>query len=71
MRKTLYRAAQSAAQHNSHIKADADRYQQKKGEPYKYAMTAVMRKRLMHLQSRLKNNTMRFSKYSCLVPVPG
>ena len=44
VRKTLYMAAQSAAQHNPHIKADADRLQQKKGKPYKYAMTAVMRK---------------------------
>ena len=54
VRKTLYMAAQSAAQHNPHIKAYADRLQQEKGKPYKYAMTAVMRKLLIHLQSLLK-----------------
>ena len=69
VRRTLYMAAQSAAQHNPHIKADADRLQQKKGKPYKYAMTAVTRE-ATHTPSiaTQKTTRLRFSRCSCLVP---
>jgi transposase len=55
VRKTLYMAAQTAAIHNPTIKTYVDRLRNEKGKPYKCAMTAAMRKILVHLQSLLKN----------------
>ena len=53
VRKCLYMAAQTAAQHNPIIKP----YVQgliDRGKPYKCAIVAAMRKLLIHLQSLLK-----------------
>lgn len=57
VRKSLYMAAQTAAIHNPVIKAYVDRLRHEKGKPYKWAMTAAMRKLLIHLQSLLKKTT--------------
>jgi len=54
VRATLYMAAQTAAIHNPIIKTYVDRLRNEKGKPYKCAMTAAMRKILVHLQSLLK-----------------
>lgn len=54
VRATLYMAAQTAAIHNPIIKPYVDRLRNDKGKPYKCAMTAAMRKILVHLQSLLK-----------------
>lgn len=54
IRKCLYMAAQSAAIHNPHIKTYVDQLRAR-GMPYKCAITAAMRKILIHLQSILKN----------------
>lgn len=54
VRNTLYMAAQTAAIHNPTIKTYVDRLRNEKGKPYKCAMTAAMRKILVHLQSLLK-----------------
>ena len=56
VRNPLYMAATSAATHNPHIKAYVDRLRFEKGKPYKWAMTAAMRKMLIHIQSLLKNH---------------
>jgi transposase len=54
VRNTLYMAAQTAAIHNPTIKTYVDRLRNEKGKPYKCAITAAMRKILVHLQSLLK-----------------
>jgi transposase len=54
VRATLYMAAQTAAVHNPIIKTYVDRLRNDKGKPYKCAITAAMRKILVHLQSILK-----------------
>lgn len=54
VRKCLYMAAQTAANHNPHIKSYVDGLLAR-GKPYKCAMVAAMRKLLIHLQSLLKN----------------
>jgi transposase len=55
VRRCLYMAAVSAATHNPHIKAYVDRLRQN-GKAYKVAITAAMRKLLIHLQSHIKND---------------
>ncbi|WP_269527281.1 transposase [Coraliomargarita parva] len=55
VRDPLYMAATAAAVHNEHIKAYMDRLRFEKGKPYKWAITAAMRKLLIHIQSLLKN----------------
>lgn len=55
VRNPLYMAAASAATHNPHIKAYVKRLREEKGKPYKCAITAAMRKMLIHIQSLLKN----------------
>jgi transposase len=55
VRTTLYMAAQTAAIHNPTIKTYVDRLRNEKGKPYICAMTAAMRKILVHLQSLPKN----------------
>ena len=54
VRKCLYMAAQTAAQHNPVIKPYVDGLIAR-GKPYKCAMVAAMRKLLIHLQSQIKN----------------
>ena len=54
VRKALYMAAQTAAQHNPVIK-DYVQGLIARGKPYKCAMVAAMRKLLIHIQSLLKN----------------
>lgn len=54
VRKILYMAAQTAAQHNPVIKAYVQRLQQH-GKPYKCAIVAAMRKLLIHIQALIKN----------------
>lgn len=53
VRKCLYMAAQTAAQHNPVIKPYVQGLIQR-GKPYKCAIVAAMRKLLIHLQSLLK-----------------
>jgi len=55
VRDPLYMAAKAAASHNPHIKEYVDRLRFERGRPYKWAITAAMRKLLLHLQSLLKN----------------
>lgn len=55
IRGTLFMAAKSAANCNPHIKTYVDHLRFEKGKPYKCAITAAMRKLLIHLQSLLKN----------------
>lgn len=55
VRDPLYMAATVAAVHNPHIKQYVDRLRFEKGKHYKCAITAAMRKLLIHLQSLLKN----------------
>ena len=55
VRRCLYMAAQSAAQHNPVIRAYVQRLIAR-GKPYKCAMVAAMRKLLIHLQSLLKHH---------------
>ena len=50
VRKALYMATQTAANHNSVIKSYIEKLQAR-GKPYKWAMVAGMRKLLLHLQS--------------------
>jgi len=54
VRKCLFMAAQSAAVHNPVIKAYVDRHRLRQ-KPYKWLMTAAMRKLLIHIHSLLKN----------------
>lgn len=54
VRRCLYMAAQSAAVHNPHIKAYVKRLRAN-GKLYKVAITAAMRKLLIHLQTIIKN----------------
>jgi len=54
VRRCLYMAAQSAAQHNPVIHDYVQRLLAR-GKPYKCAMVAAMRKLLIHLQSLLKH----------------
>ena len=56
VRDPLYMAATTAAIHNAHIKAYVDRLRSEGGRPYKWAITAAMRKLLIHLQTLLKNH---------------
>lgn len=56
IRGPLYMAATAAAVHNQHIKKYVDHLQFDDGRPYKWAITAAMRKILLHLQSLLKNH---------------
>ena len=56
VRDPLYMAATCAAVHNEHIKKYVDRLRFEKGRPYKCAITAAMRKMLIHIQSLLKNH---------------
>lgn len=55
VRNPLYMATACAATHNPHIKAYVKRLREEKGKPYKCAITAAMRKMLIHIQSLLKN----------------
>jgi transposase len=55
VRRCLYMAAQSAAQHNPVIRDYVQRLLAR-GKPYKCAMVAAMRKLLIHLQSLLKHH---------------
>jgi transposase len=52
VRKCLYMAAQSAAVHNPVIKEYVDRHRARE-KPYKWLMTAAMRKLLIHIHSLL------------------
>lgn len=52
LRKCLYMAAQSAAVHNPVIKEYVDRHRARE-KPYKWLMTAAMRKLLIHIHSIL------------------
>ena len=54
VRNPLYMAATCAAIHNPHIKAYVRRLREEKGKPYKCAITAAMRKLLIHIQSLIK-----------------
>jgi transposase len=54
VRKCLFMAAQSAALHNPVIKEYVDRHRARE-KPYKWLMTAAMRKLLIHIHCRLKN----------------
>lgn len=54
VRKCLYMAAHSAAQHNPVIKAYVDRHRARE-KPHKWIMTAAMRKLLIHIHSLLRN----------------
>lgn len=54
VRRCLYMAAQTAAQHNEVIKAYVNGLKAR-GKHYKMAIVAAMRKLLIHLQSILKN----------------
>jgi transposase len=56
VRDPLYMAATCAAVHNEHVKKYVDRLRFEKGRPYKWAITAAMRKMLIHIQSLLKNH---------------
>jgi len=53
VRKCLYMAAKSAAQHNPVIKAYVEGLRAR-GKPYKCALVAAMRKLLIHIQSLLR-----------------
>ena len=55
VRKCLYMAARTAAQHNPVIKPYVQRLVDR-GMPYQCALVAAMRKLLIHLQSLLKNH---------------
>lgn len=55
VRRCLYMAAQSAAQHNPVIRDYVQRLIAR-GKPYKCAIVAAMRKLLIHLQSLLKHH---------------
>ena len=55
VRRCLYMAAQSAAQHNPVIREYVQRLIAR-GKPYKCAIVAAMRKLLIHLQSLLKHH---------------
>ena len=55
VRKCLYRAARTAAQHNPVIKPYVQRLVDR-GMPYRCALVAAMRKLLIHLQSLLKKH---------------
>ena len=55
VRRCLYMAAQSAAQHNPVIREYVQRLIGR-GKPYKCAIVAAMRKLLIHLQSLLKHH---------------
>lgn len=55
VRKCLYMAARTAAQHNPVIKAYVEGLMER-GKPYKCALVAAMRKILIHLQSLLKKH---------------
>jgi transposase len=55
VRKCLYMATQSAANHNPHIKQYVAGLIAR-GKPYKWAIVAAMRKLLIHLQSLLKKS---------------
>lgn len=55
IRKALYMAAQAASIHNPIIKAYVARLRAN-GKPYKVALTAAMRKLLIHLQTMAKKN---------------
>ena len=55
VRKNLYMAAKTAAQHNPVIKPYVNGLLER-GKPYKCAMVAAMRKLLIHLQSILQNS---------------
>lgn len=55
VRRCLYMAAQTAAQHNPVIKAYVEGLRAR-GKPYKCAMVAAMRKLLIHIQSELKKH---------------
>jgi len=55
VRRILYMAAHSAAQFNPVIKPYVERLIAR-GKPYKCAITAAMRKLLIHIQSLLKNS---------------
>jgi transposase len=55
VRRCLYMAAQSAAQHNPVIREYVQRLIAR-GKPYKGAIVAAMRKLLIHLQSLLKQH---------------
>jgi len=54
VRKCLYMAAQSAARFNPVIKAYVQRHRARE-KPYRWLMTAAMRKLLIHIHSLLKN----------------
>ena len=54
VRRCLYMAAQSAARYNPVIKDYVDRHRARE-KPYKWLMTAAMRKLLIHIHSLLKN----------------
>lgn len=54
VRKCLYMAAQSAARYNPVIKEYVDRHRARE-KPYKWLMTAAMRKLLIHIHSLITN----------------
>ncbi|MGJ3241681.1 MAG: transposase [Opitutales bacterium] len=53
VRRCLYMAAQTAAVHNPHIKAYVNHLRERE-KAYKQAITAAMRKLLLHLRTLLK-----------------
>ena len=55
VRRCLYMAAQTAAQHNPVIRTYVEGLRAR-GKPYKCAMVAAMRKLLLHIQSELKKH---------------
>lgn len=54
VRRALFMAAKTASQHNPVIKTYVDRLINEKKKPYKSALTAAMRKLLIHIQSNLQ-----------------
>lgn len=56
IRNPLYMAATAAAVHNPHIREYVQRLRFQRQKPYKCAITAAMRKLLIHMQSLLKNH---------------
>ncbi|MBK1878208.1 IS110 family transposase [Pelagicoccus mobilis] len=54
VRKALYMAARTAATHNKVIREQVDRLLNESGKPYNVAITAAMRKLIIHMQSVLK-----------------
>lgn len=55
IRRCLFMAARSAATHNPVINPYVTRLVKDQGKPYKSALTAAMRKILIHLQSSIRN----------------